>query len=375
MIDLFEISNSYTFRLINLILLVVICFSYYYGKKLITKKVGGTVSDKGIVIKGKEYSYKKLIDQLMIIIGLFLVYSAIGYGNDKFSLSTLLSFELISRNRSSGTGFHLTLGQVVGVGVLFFITKMTINLIRLILFKAFKDKEWIDDARRHTIVQMSRYVIYTVCLIVVLKILFGDISNILLASSALFVGLGLGLKEFFTDVVSGFILLNDGSIKVGDIVELQGSIARVERISIRTSHVRTTEGKTIIVPNSRFTEENLTNWSISAKVTRFHIDVSVAYGTDTQLVKELLYNVALNHPSVDKKNNIIVMFDDFGDSGLKFQLYFWAQRTWDIMVIKSDIRFEVDKVFRENKVTIPFPQRDLHIVSDRTKKDTARTPS
>ncbi len=375
MIDLFEISDSYTFRLINLMLLLVIGASYFYGKKFISKKVGATVSEKGIVIKGKEYSYQKLIDQIMIIIGLFLVYSAIGYGNEKFSLSTILSFELISRNKINGVGFHLTLGQIVAVAVLFFITKMSINLIRLVLFKMFKNKDWIDDARKYTIVQMSRYVIYTICLIVALKILFGDISNLLFGASALFVGLGLGLKEFFTDVVSGFILLNDGSIKVGDIVEMQGTIAKVEKISIRTSHVKTTEGKTIIVPNSKFTEENLINWSISAKVTRFHIDVSVAYGTDTQLVKELLYNVALNHQSVDKKNNIIVMFDDFGENGLKFQLYFWAQRTWDIKVIKSDIRFEIDKAFRENNIKIPFPQRDLHLVSDITKKDTARTPS
>jgi small-conductance mechanosensitive channel len=375
MIDLFEISSSYTFRLINLVLLMVIILSFYYGKKLIFKKVSNNVTEKGIVIKGKEYSYQKLIDQIMIIILLFLAYSAIGYGNEKFSLSTILSFELISRNKINSTGFHLTLGQVVGVAVLFFITKISVNLIRLILFKAFKDKEWIDDSRKYTIVQMSRYVIYTVCLIVALKILFGDISNLLFGASALFVGLGLGLKDFFTDVVSGFILLNDGSIKVGDIVELEGAIAKVQKISIRTSHVKTTEGKMIIVPNSKFTEENLTNWSISAKVTRFHINVSVAYGTDTQLVKELLYNVALSHQSVDKKNNIIVMFDDFGDSGLKFQLYFWAQRTWDIMVIKSDLRFEIDKAFRENNVRIPFPQRDLHIISDETKKDTARTPS
>lgn len=182
----------------------------------------------------------------------------------------------------------------------------------------------------------------------------------------MFVGLGLGLKEFFTDLVSGFILLNDGSIKVGDIIELDGSIARVEKISIRTSHVKTTDGKTIIVPNSKFTEENLTNWSISAKVTRFHIDVGVAYGSDTELVKELLYNVALEHASVDKNQNIIVMFDDFGDSALKFQLYFWAQRTWDIKVVMSDLRFEIDKSFRLHNISIPFPQRDLHIKSNAT---------
>lgn len=369
MIDLFEISSSYTFRLVNLVLLLVIFLSYYYGKKLIKKKVKNTASDKGIVIKGKEYSYQKLIDQILIIVGLFLVYAAIGYENDKFSISTILGFELISPNKINGAGFHLTLGQLVAVAVLFFITKMTVNLIRLILFKAFKDKVWIDDARKYTIVQMSRYVIYTICLIVALKILFGDISNLLFGASALFVGLGLGLKDFFTDVVSGFILLNDGSIKVGDIVELEGAIAKVERISIRTSHVKTTEGKTIIVPNSKFTEENLTNWSISDKVTRFHINVTVAFGTDTQLVKELLYDVALKHPSVDKKNSIVVMFDEFGDNGLKFQLYFWAQRTWDILVVKSDIRFAVDQTFRDNNIVVAIPQRSLHIVSDATKKD------
>ena len=368
MIDLFEISSSYTFRLINLILLFVIGLSYYYGKKFIKKKVGDTVSDKGIIIKGKEYSYQKLLNQLLIVTGLVLVYAAIGYDNPKFSLSTALGYELLSSN-SSGGGVQLSIGQIVGVVVLFFVTKVIVNLIRLILFKAFKDKEWIDDARKYTIVQLSRYVIYTICIIIALKIIFGDISNILFGASALFVGLGLGLQEFFTDLVSGFILLNDGSIKVGDIVELNGNIARVEKISIRVSHVKTTEGKIIIVPNSKFTEEYLTNWSISEKVTRFHIDVSVAYGSDTEAVKDLLYKVALEHPSVDKKNNIVVMFDDFGDSGLKFQLYFWAKRTWDILIIKSDIRFAIDKAFRENNIRIPFPQRDLHIVSDATKKE------
>jgi small-conductance mechanosensitive channel len=366
MIDLFEVSG-YNFRLTNLILILLIALIYAYGKKFVFKRLESKVSEKGIVIKGKEYSYQKLINQLMIIVSLFLLYAAIGYGNDKFSLSNVLNYEVLSGNKTNGNGFHLSIGQIVGVVVLIFLTKVTINLIRLILFRAFKDKEWIDDARKYTIVQMSRYVIYTLCIIIALKIIFGDISNILIGASALFVGLGLGLQEFFTDVVSGFILLNDGSIKVGDIVELNENIARVEKISIRVSHVKTTDGKTIIVPNSKFTEEYLTNWTISEKVTRFHIDVSVAYGTDTQLVKELLYNVALNHPSVDKKNNIIVMFDDFGDNGLKFQLYFWAKRTWDILIIKSDLRFEIDRVFRENKITIPFPQRDLHIVSNHTK--------
>lgn len=367
MIDLFKITDEYTFRLINLIFIGLIILSYFYGKKFITSKLDKTILDKGIVIKGKEYSYNKLIGQVFLISSIFLIYAAFGYGNPKFSLSKLLSIELLSRNPGSDSGFYLSVGQIVAVIVLIFLAKVSINLLRLILFKAFKDKDWIDDSRKYTIVQFSRYVISVLCVIIILKILFGDISNIVLASSALFVGLGLGLQEFFTDMVSGFILLNDGTIKVGDIVEMDEHIARVEKISIRTSHVKTTEGKTIIVPNSKFTEERLVNWSISDKVTRFNIDVGVAYGSDTSIVKDLLYKVALNHPMVDKHNEVLVLFDDFGDSALQFQLYFWASNTWAIRKIKSDLRYEIDRVFRENKIQIPFPQRDLHIKSDATK--------
>lgn len=368
MIDIWKISDSYTLRLTNIILLTVVMVGFYYGRKLISKRLKELTSEKGIVIKGKEFSVNRLMNQVIIVLALLLLYGALVYGNEDFSLSRIFSFELISKS-SREKGFTITLGEILAVIALIFITKITINIIRLILHKAFKDKSWIDEGREYTIIQMSKYVLYTLCIILILRVLFGDISNILLGASALFVGIGLGLKEFFTDVVSGFILLNDGSIQVGDIVELEGQVAKIEKINIRTSHVRTTEGKTIIVPNSKFTEEYLTNWSVSDKITRFHVDVPVAYGTDTQLVKDLLYKTALAHSMVEKERPILVLFDKFGENGLQFQLYFWAKRSWDILIIKSDIRYEIDRVFRENKIRIPYPQRDLHIVSDQTKKD------
>lgn len=368
MIDLIKIADGYTLRLTNVILFALVVFGYYYGKKLIKKQLKDLISEKGITIKGKEFSVNRLFNQVLIALFLFLAYGAIGYGNEDFSLTKVLNIELLSlRNKAGQLTFNLTIGHILGVLAIIFVSRIMINIIRVVLHKFLKDKLWIDEGREYTIIQMSRYVIYVLSLILILKVLFGDISSVLMAGSALFIGIGLGLQEFFTDVVSGFILLNDGSIKVGDIVELEGQIARIEKINIRTSHVRTTEGKTIIVPNSKFTEEYLTNWSVSDKITRFHIDVAVAYGTDTSVVKDLLYRVALAHPRVEKEREILIIFNNFGDNGLEFQLYFWAKRSWDILIIKSDLRFEIDRLFRENNIKIPYPQRDLHIISDQTK--------
>ena len=132
--------------------------------------------------------------------------------------------------------------------------------------------------------------------------------------------------------------------------------------------MKTLDGKTIIVPNSFLTKENIVNWTISDKITRFHISVTVAFGSDTQLVKELLYQCALKHPMVEKRRNIIIELEDFGEYGLKFNVYFWLQQTWEIISIKSDIRLAIDQAFRNNNIKIPFPQRDLHLISDARKK-------
>ena len=164
---------------------------------------------------------------------------------------------------------------------------------------------------------------------------------------------------------SGIILLFDGSVKVGDIVELSSNeIAKVEKIYIRTSQLKTIDGKFVIVPNTKLTKDNVTNLTISDKATRFHIKVAVAYGTDTKKLKNILYECVLQHPLVEKRRNITVIFDDFGGYALEFKVYFWVKKTWEILNVKSDIRFIIDQRFRENGIKIPYPQRDLHLISD-----------
>ncbi|MFT5601417.1 MAG: small-conductance mechanosensitive channel [Flavobacteriales bacterium] len=360
MIDLLEVSESYTLRLSNILLVLGAIAFFVLARLLVKKFINRSQMDQDISISGKDISVKKVIHQLVYIITSILLYGSIAFGHPKFALSNILGYDLVA---PSGQFDGISIGTIFAIVIIIFGTRILVNLIRIFIVKGLKERDWIDDGRTFTLVQLSRYLIYTISALIILKLIVGDISTFLLGGTALFVGLGLGLQEFFTDIVSGFILLNDGSIKVGDIVEINGEIARVQKISLRTSHIKTTEGKIMIVPNSKFTEELVTNWSISDKVNRFHINVSVAYGTDTQLVKNLLYDIALKHPKVEKNREILIMFDNFGDNGLEFQLYFWAKQAWEIRVMQSELRFEIDKQFRENSITIPFPQRDLHIKS------------
>ena len=170
----------------------------------------------------------------------------------------------------------------------------------------------------------------------------------------------------FNDVVSGFVVLFEGTVRVGDIIEIDGTIARVQQIDIRTSKIVTREGIMILVPNSLITSNKVVNWSHSNITSRLSVNVGVAYGSDTGKVKQLLLQAAEEHKLVLKSPAPVVVFQDFGESSLDFQLRYWANKSWQMDQIKSDIRFRNDELFRENGVSIPFPQRDLHIISGET---------
>ena len=138
-------------------------------------------------------------------------------------------------------------------------------------------------------------------------------------------------------------------------------IARVLKINVRTTKIENRDGNTLIIPNSTLTQEHIENWSISSELARFKIKVGVAYGSDTELVKELMKQAALSHPEVKKTEPVIVRMLDFGESALIMELLFWADQSWEVELHKSDIRFEIDRLFRQHGVTIPFPQRTLHV--------------
>lgn len=269
---------------------------------------------------------------------------------------------------SKETKFKFSVGNIFLIVAIFMVAGFIARLVKMLLRRAFSKREWIEKGREFTFIKLISYLIYVLAFIVAIESVGADLSSLLIASAALLVGVGLGLQHIFSDVVSGFILLFEGTFKVGDVIEMNNLVARVDRIDIRTSKVVTRDGNYIIIPNSTLTRDNIVNWSHSSQVTRFRIGVGVAYGSDTQLVKSILVDTAKKHPEVSDHRPVVVRFAEFGESSLNFELFFWAQQTWDVETVKSDIRFEIDERFRQSGIEIPFPQRDLHIRSDQTKK-------
>lgn len=224
----------------------------------------------------------------------------------------------------------------------------------------------VNQGRRMAVYQIFRYVIYGLAVILILTNLHINLDLVIASSAALFLGVGLAMQHTFEDIVSGMIILFEGTIEVGDMVvvdslDLEG---KVMEIRLRTSIVETLDSVSVIVPNNKFIRSSVVNWSFNDRETRFHVGVSVAYGSDVQLVRKVLRSCAASHGLVLKNPEPRVRFSDFGDSGLKFELLFWTLRSYEYLDIMSDLRYKIDAEFRRHSIRIPFPQRDLHVVSD-----------
>jgi small-conductance mechanosensitive channel len=228
----------------------------------------------------------------------------------------------------------------------------------------------VEPGRSRAISQIFSYVIYVLAVLLALTSLKIDINLIIASTAGLFVGVGLALQHTIDDVMSGIIILFDGTLEVGDmvVVDSLGLEGKVMEIRLRSTVVETLDHISVIVPNSQITKNNVVNWSFNDSETRFRVSVSVAYGSDLQLVRKVLISSAQSHGKILKKPAPKVWFMDFGDSGLLFEVLFWSHHEREIYEIKSDLRFKIEAEFRRHGITIPFPQRDLHLVSDRREQ-------
>jgi len=174
------------------------------------------------------------------------------------------------------------------------------------------------------------------------------------------IGLGFGLQNIFNNFISGIILLFERPIQVGDDVEINGTWALVKKINVRATVVQTYDNASLIIPNSEFISSQVTNWSFKDKRLRRHVDVGVAYGSDVELVRSTLLEIAASTPKVLKNPKPDVLFRDFGDSSLVFRLRIWTDID-NMLIVETAIRFEIDRLFKERGIVIAFPQRDVHL--------------
>ena len=210
-----------------------------------------------------------------------------------------------------------------------------------------------------SIFKFINYFIYVVVILIALDNIGVNVTAIFAASAALLVGVGLALQTFIQDIISGIFIIADQAVHVGDIIEVDGQVGKVENITLRTTRAVTRENKVLIIPNHKFLTSILFNWTENGVVTKEFISVGVAYGSDVMEVKLLLLNCASSHKAVLKQPAPFVLFDDYGDSALMFKIYFSIKESFVSNVVKSDIRYTIFKSFNENNINIPFPQRTI----------------
>jgi small-conductance mechanosensitive channel len=269
--------------------------------------------------------------------------------------------ELLNKQIILSGSYSLTIGDILNSALILFVAWALIRFISVLLrrFIARKDR---NDSRHASILQLVRYFIWTVAIVFVFQSLGFNITILLASSAALLVGIGLGLQNIFKDFISGIILLMEGTIAVNDIVDVDGQVVQVNEISLRTSKVTTRDDNVVIIPNHKFVEEKIVNWTNNMRPTRFQIDVGVDYGSDPSRVEQVMLESARAHPDVLQESGYSpsIRLHDFGDSSLDFQLIFYSYNLFRIENVKSKIRLHILEGFRQNGITIPFPQRVLH---------------
>ncbi|WP_323788566.1 mechanosensitive ion channel family protein [Psychroserpens sp.] len=261
---------------------------------------------------------------------------------------------------------HIDISDKISISILdilIVITAIFITTIILrILLKAFTRHLPDEDKGKFNVVYgYFRWLIYLVILLVTLHSVGVDVTAVFAASAALLIGIGLALQTLFQDIISGVFILIDQSVHVDDIIEIDGKVGRVEEIKLRTTRAVTIDNKVLVIPNHLYLENSLYNWTQNGTITRESVSVGVAYGSDVQLVKKLLLQAASTHPQVLSAPEPTVVFADFGESSLDFKLIFTLSDSFKAQFPKSDIRFKIDELFRKHNITIPFPQRDIHI--------------
>jgi len=220
------------------------------------------------------------------------------------------------------------------------------------------------------IFKLVKYILWIIVIAISMQSIGLNLTFVLAGSAALLVGIGIGMQKIFNDMISGFFLLFERNLKINDVVEVDGIIGRVMDIGIRTSRILTRDNIEMVVPNSKFINDSVINWSYNDAKTRFFVKIGVAYGSDIELLRKILTDIALNHKLIHNKPDPFIFFRNFGDSSLDFEIAFWTSYSLDNEIIKSDLRFEINQKLKENNITIPFPQRDIHIMdADLKPKD------
>lgn len=269
--------------------------------------------------------------------------------------------DFLNRGIHIGQGensIHITIGLILTLVLSICVAYLLLKWMRSFLTR---NMEGDDKLKFVNVFRFIRYIVYLAVILLTMNAAGIDITLLITASAVLFVGLGLALQELFQDLIGGIYIIVDKSLRVGDIIEVDGKVGKVIEIELRSTRALTRDDKILVIPNHKFISDIVFNYTQNHKTTREYVSVGVAYGSDVKKVTEILTNCVSVQPQISKTPKPFVLFDDFGESALLFSVHFFLADSFQALKIKSQVRYRIDEQFRKNNITIPFPQRDVHL--------------
>ena len=237
------------------------------------------------------------------------------------------------------------------------------RIVRRILRTRVLSRTKLDLGLQYAIARIVSYIVLVLGLLIGLETLGVNLSSLAVVAGALGVGIGFGLQNIVSNFVSGLIILAERPIQIGDRIDLgNNTVGKVERIGARATHVLTNDNIVVIVPNSDFVTSRVVNWTHVDPRVRFRLGVGVSYSSDPHVVEKLLLEVADGNPNVLKTPAPAVVFKEFGESALNFELRVWSsEMAHSAGTLESQLNFAIWDKFKQHGIEVPFPQRDLHI--------------
>jgi small-conductance mechanosensitive channel len=293
----------------------------------------------------------------MLWLGIVLAGTLMVWSSTAYMIATL--GKIINLAFSVGSLEISVKGLLLAV-IIIWVTQLAVRIGQKVLREKILDSRDLDRGLRDSIITITTYVAWSLGLLLTLGVLGVNATSLAVVAGALSIGIGFGLQNIFNNFISGLILLFERPIQVGDYVEVNGLWAEVKQINVRATIVQTFDNASVIIPNSDLISQQVTNWSFKDPRMRRQVDVGVAYGSDIELVRKTLLEIAAQTRQILKYPRPDVLFMDHADSALLFRLRFWTHvdNYWSTT---TEVRFELDRRFRELGIEIAFPQRDLHI--------------
>jgi small-conductance mechanosensitive channel len=258
----------------------------------------------------------------------------------------------------------VTIGGILLLVFLFASVIIVERILQRLLIRRFLSKTRLQPSLQYGLSRIFGYTLIAIGFYVAFQAVGFDLSSLAIVAASLGVGVGFGLQNIINNFVSGIIILAERPISIGDRIEVAGVAGRVTKIQLRSTTVVTNDNITMIVPNADFISNTVTNWSHGDPKVRIRVPVGVAYGSDLKLLQQLLLEAAGEHPKALRDPSPVVLFNEFGDSSLNFELGVWTQEMTAAPIhFTSEMNFIIEQKLRENDIEIPFPQRDLHVRS------------